>query len=411
MSHRRVVMALLVASAALAQETRIEVQQPLDRQDRVLELSRSLRRDLDLFPEVTGFRTARLFRGQDSTWTLEISFERQGMRAHERRLLSVAAVDSLRGELELRLQRLKAASLGDPASRGRLVAHQFLLSVVFYGPAMPTILGLPGGRPSVGCYMVTAGAGFYLPYRLTRNAGVTPAQRQLAAYGAHRGIGAGLLAERLLLPRRGTERTALASAMAGSTGGALAGYLAAGRRSYTAGQGELCSVLGDVGIVAALGGGYLAGLHHAEINHRRLGDALALTGGGLGVVAGDRLGQRRDYTDGDAYVLRAGGMLGAVMSVPLVRLSGTDHAKAYVGGSLAGMGTGLVATDRALQGQEFSWGHGALITAGELAGGLVGLGLCYLADAGDSFPKLAYMGSGAAGSLLGFTFTFRAFSR
>jgi hypothetical protein len=142
-----------------------------------------------------------------------------------------------------------------------------------------------------------------------------------------------------------------------------------------------------------------------------LGDALVLTGGGAGLLAGDRLGRRRDYSDGDAFVLRAGGLLGAVMAVPLVRLTRTDHPKAFVGGSLAGMGGGLVVTDRVVQGQEFSWGQGVIVTAGEVAGGLLGLGLCYLADTGNHFPELAYMSSGAAGSLLGFTFTFRSFAR
>jgi hypothetical protein len=110
-------------------------------------------------------------------------------------------------------------------------------------------------------------------------------------------------------------------------------------------------------------------------------------------------------------VLRAGGLLGAVVALPLVNSLRTESPRAHAGGAVAGLGAGAVLTNRLLKDQEFTFGQGVIVTCAEAAGGLLGLGLTYLLDTKGHFDELAYLSSAAVGSTVGFTLTFRAFSR
>jgi hypothetical protein len=59
--------------------------------------------------------------------------------------------------------------------------------------------------------------------------------------------------------------------------------------------------------------------------------------------------------------------------------------------------------------RDLTLGEGLIITGGELAGLMLGLGLTYLADTGGDFDELVYFSSAAAGSMAGFTLTLRMF--
>jgi hypothetical protein len=410
MCTRCLALVLLVVGSAGAQEITVEHQASLDPDGRLLEVSPALRRQLGLFPEIAGYRNARLLQADDSTWVLEISYQLGARLSHQRRALSPAAVEALRRQLALRTGQPSSGIDPDPSARGQLIATQMLLSLAFYGPAVPMALGLSQTRSVLAGYMLTSAAGFYLPYRLTRRDGVTPVQRQMTWYGATRGAGAGLLLERLLLGDRGNHRTRLGGAVAGSVVAAAAGYGVAGWRSYDPGQAQLGGVMADFGALAGGGGAYVAGLFDGG-RMPRSGSAALLAGGGLGLLGGDWLSRRLDYSQGDAYVLRAGGVLGALAALPLVNALGTESGKAHAGGAVAGMGAGVGATSMLLRAQEFTFGQGLIITGGQVAGGLLGLGLTYLLDTRGHFDELAYLTSAAAGSAAGFTLTFRAFSR
>jgi hypothetical protein len=258
--------------------------------------------------------------------------------------------------------------------------------------------------------MMTNAAGFYLPYRLTRKVDVTPTHRQMTRFGAWGGIVTGALVSDLVLGDAGGKRTMLAGMVAGSALSAWAGYRAVGWRGYNPGQGLLCEVMAQLGTAAGVGTALASGLYEDD-GTRRGGHALVLAGGGLGLWGGDRLGRRESYTEGDAHVLRAGGLLGAVAALPLVNATRTESGRVHAGGAAVGVGAGTVITNRLLRGQSFTPGQGIIITCGELAGGLLGLGLTYLADTGGHFDELAYLSSLAVGSATGFTLTFRVLSR
>ncbi len=398
-----------LATSARAGEVRTEAQVPLDPEGKVQEVTPALRTRLGLFPEIEEFQSARLFQGEDQGYVLEIAWQRQGKRWRQRQFLSAAAVDSLRLDLRRR-QTLPPAGLQlDHSGRGELVLDQILLSLLAYGPAMKVMLDLDSTRPTVATFMLTTATGFYLPYRLTQHRTVTPAHRQLAQFGGTRGIAYGLLLADLFAEKGRNSRSDGATVLSSAVLGSALGFKVVDWRRSTHGQAEVWAVMGDFGLLGGIGMAYASGLYDNN-RSRRLGDGLTLLSSGAGLYAGNWLGQHRDYTRGDAYVLRAGGVLGALMALPLIDATGTNSGRAHVGGALAGMAAGAGLSDQLLKKQDFSFGQGLIVSGGELAGALLGLGLTYLADTGGHFDDLAYFSSAALGGLGGFTLTFRAFS-
>ncbi|MBI2506284.1 MAG: hypothetical protein HYW07_23970 [Candidatus Latescibacteria bacterium] len=400
---------LLPALAAWAEEVRTEEQVPLDPEGKVQEITPALRTRLGLFPEIGDFQSARLFLGQDQVYVLEIAWQRQGKRWRQRQLLSPAAVDSLRLDLRRRLTLPPAGLQLDHSGRGELILDQILLSLLAYGPAMNVMLDLDSARPALASHMLTTATSFYLPYRLTQHRSVTPAHRQLAQFGGTRGIAYGLIFADLLFEKDRTSRSDGATVLSSAALGSALGFKGVDWRGSTHGQAEVWAVMGDFGLLGGLGIAYTAGLYEKD-RSRRWGDGMALLASGAGLYCGDWLGQHRDYTRGDAYVLRAGGFLGALLALPLVNATGIESGRAHVGGALAGMAAGVGLNDHLLKRQDFSFGQGLIVSGGELAGALLGLGLTYLADTGGHFDELAYFSSAALGGLGGFTLTFRAFS-
>ncbi len=399
---------LIPALAAGAGEVRTEEQVPLDPEGKVQEITPALRTRLGLFTQIEDFQSARLFRGEDQGYVLEISYQRQGNRWRQRQPLSATAVDSLRLDLRRRLALPPVGLQFDQSGRGEFILDQVLLSLFAYGPAMPTMLNLDG-RPALASYMLTTATGFYLPYRLTRHSSVTPAHRQLAQFGGTRGIIYGLLMTDLVAEKGRNSRSDGATVLGSAALGSALGFRAVNWRRASHGQAEVWAVMGDFGLLGGLGLAYSAGFYERG-QARWLGDGLALLSSGAGLYAGDWLAQHRDYTRGDAYVLRAGGFLGALLALPLIDATRTDHKRAHVGGAVAGAVAGVGLSDHLLKKQDFSFGQGLIISGGELAGALLGLGLTYLADTGGDFDDLAYFSSAALGGLGGFTLTFRVFS-
>ena len=90
-------------------QVRVERAAAFDREGQVLEITPSLRQSLGLFPEVDGFRAARLFASDDGTWSLDINCRVDGVPGRQLRTLSSAQVDSLRQVIALHLARPRAA--------------------------------------------------------------------------------------------------------------------------------------------------------------------------------------------------------------------------------------------------------------------------------------------------------------
>ena len=412
---RGFVMVLAFVSALPADEVRIEQVVPVDSGGRILQITPSLRRQLDLFPDIDGFAHARLFEGEDGAHVLDITFLDGKGEFRQLRPLSAAAVDSLRARLDAYLGRPQLGRSLDHSGRGELVFDGVVMSLAVYGPFAPVVLGVRGARPGLAAYMLTCSAGFYAPYRLTRHTPVTQAHRNLTRYGATRGLVAGFFLKHLIMGSDASDsddapRAAFRFATGTSVSAAWLGFRAVNWRGYTHGQAEAVGVMGDFGLASGAGLAWVLGLYD-EDRALRAGDAMALAGAGAGLWLGEQMGRRQPYSQGDALVLRAGGVAGALAALPLVNVTGTQSSRAHVAGALAGQIAGITLTDRLLAPSDFTFGESLIVNGGEVAGALLGLGLTYLADTDGDFDDLAYFTSAAAGGLGGFVVTFRLFAR
>lgn len=423
------------AGPLAAQETIREEQLPLAPSRSVVEIDPDLRRELGLFPEVQAFTGARLFRTDAGRLILEVSARRDGTTVRERRSLTPDELEAFRAELDTRFADAGRSGAVSREGRGGLVLGQTLLGLGFYSWAVPTVLDLDGDRAVVATSLLTAGASFYLPYRITRSIPVTDTHRNLALWGGTRGILYGYLASSAASGIDDDhDRLHLGAAVAGSVAGSVAGYHLARAVALDEGTGTLWTTMADVGALAGLGAAQLSGFFdevtvtreadtapggepvvHQETRsaHPRAARLTVLAGVGTGLAAGRWLGGRSDWSVGDAFGLRSTTALGGQLLLPLAELLGDDGGREdrYAAALLLGGIGGIAAGERLFRRESFSGSDGLLVNAGHLAGGLTALGLTWLAVGDDAENELLYLTTTALGSAAGFTLTYRALSR
>ena len=395
-----------------AHSTTTEVQIAIDAQGTIDEITPKLRGRLGLFDDLSHFRRARIFDGEDGNYVLETEFLRDGALARRRSALAPAGLDAFRLDLDGRLERSGLSLFGTQEGRGRLVFNHSVLALGFYGWALPAAANIDDPTGATVTYLLTSAAGIYLPFALTDTRTVSVAHRVLNEYGATRGIGYGVLLHDLLLEHEGSFESGVGFAMGASVAGAWLGYRGGGWLDQDAGRATLIGVLGDYGLAYGLGAAYVGGLYDDERSSRRPADALALAGGIGGLAAGRWLGERRDHSHGDALLMRSAGVLGAQLALPLAEALGNveDAPKLVVGMAMGGAAGGLLWADGALEGRHLTEGESLLISAAQLAGSLVALGITRLIDS-DTDNVLLHLSGQAAGATLGFGWAFRQFGK
>jgi hypothetical protein len=318
--------------------------------------------------------------------------------------MSAASADSLRDWVSL-LVTEKAPQAGlHQEGRPVLITGTTLLGLGFYGWAVPYAGHVEDGGVATGLYLLTAAGSFFIPFALTADQDVTYGMADLTLYGTTRGIVHGILAYQLFAGSDNTSQGNVGSAAAGSLIEGVGGYLWAQRAHLTAGAVQTVGTLGDFGLLEGLGFASLADDYDNDRNSAAAAKMLA--GSAAGLAGGAVLAQHRDFSYGDAAVMRDAGLLG-VLGADMVAdwFNPSDH-QAYVGAAMAGGALGLAAGDRLVARTDFNVGQSVLVTLGMVAGGMVGLGISAigLSDSGDhsTFALTASM----AGATLGFAATY-----
>jgi hypothetical protein len=415
------------AQVPLPGTPQVERQVPMLPDAGIVEISPELRERLGLFPEIAGFRAGRLFTLEGGGAALELEWVEGDRVVRERRILSGAEVDAFRSRLTALMAQGGAPGVFTREGRGGLVLGHTLLGLGYHGWAVPVALDVDSSRGSVAAYLLTAGASFYLPYRLTRGRSVTDTHRNLSLYGGTRGIVSGLLVGDLLagdgLDGDDPVPARLAGGVALGALGGLAGFAAVDRWGPELGQAELWGAFGDGGLLAGAAVAFLAGPyrdHEVEVRdgdavylerrtrNRRLGHLVTLAGQGAGLATGAWLAARRDYDTGDVSVLRSAGVLGMQVGATAARLGGADTGVPYVSGMLAGGVAAVVASDRWIGPQGLSTSEGLLVNAGHLAGAAAALGTTYLLVDDVGSHETALLTASTLGALAGAGLVWRA---
>jgi len=131
-----------------------------------------------------------------------------------------------------------------------------------------------------------------------------------------------------------------------------------------------------------------------------------LAASAAGLTAGALVADERAYSWGDAEVVRTAGLLGAGLAATAVDISDTENPNPYVAAAMAASLGGIVGGDRLVARRNFSVGQALLIDAGTIAGGALGLGVAYLLSDGDSDSR-PYTISAAIGSTGAFALLYR----
>lgn len=299
-----------------------------------------------------------------------------------------------------------------------------LMGLGVYGWALPVALDVDddSSRAFIGLYMLTAGASFATSYALTRTADVTPAEANLAYYGATRGLWHGVLLSAALFGNTSPSsrlRLWSGSLLLGSVGEMVGGYLLADRRQMTAGEARTMAVWGDFGLGWGLALGALLGLHHDDRSEDAQASgigAVGFVGSAAGLASGYFLARRRHDTWGDGEVFRAAGLLGTWAGLTTAVVAdwdpeaGRDEKKFFVS-LIAGSALGLGVGERLVRGTDFSVRDALLVDLSTLAGALGVAGIAYLASADSSNPSAkGFATASLLGGALGYGLSYVAFS-
>ncbi|MFM8179113.1 MAG: hypothetical protein ACKOAG_08015, partial [Candidatus Kapaibacterium sp.] len=307
-----------VAGASLhAQERQV----PLDKEGRILVITRADEQRLRVFTGEAPFSEVLLFQQPAGTYILEFTYEQDGVQSRERRTLSAVEMDSLRARVTQALEE-KAPQMGlDQSGRATFLTNSTIAAIAFYAPAITYVLQPPDVASGAMSYLVGGLGGFFLPYLATQDKPLSAGQASLARLGFVQGA---LHAPALFTLIRGTEnwsdgdtRALVFSSVLGGVGGTLAGLSIAGTNGFSEGRSEVIGSFWTDAILLGTGTAYVTGLYDLDLDARS-SLALQLALSGAGMMAASELSTMQHFTPGDARVMSITSYLGAGFAASLL---------------------------------------------------------------------------------------------
>jgi len=401
-----VVLFLTFTVSADAQEISV----PIDAEGKLNCIDLKVERQLALFTEYQNFRQACLFQVSDTSYVLEISYQPEDRLLKTRLPLSLQEAEQFRARVTERIKMFGPAITMNQEGRARLLRGILVLSMGYYGWALPVTMDVNDGRAFAAIYMLTSGGSFFAGLSATRNVDVTDGAATFSLYGATRGIVHGMFLYGLAKGDDASGRGMVGFGLLGSLSEATAFFAIADRAKMSEGTARVMGVGGDFGLGLGLGAAHLAGFFDDDEEERGIAAGL-LVGSAAGLMAGKFLANSQPYTRGDAQVLRGAGLLGAYIPLAIVDLVEPDEDRVYTATAMAGSIVGLGLGHHLVRGKDFTTGQGTLINLGGLAGGFVGLGIAYVVTPEEEDDNGAwYLASSAIGAAGGFWLLYRTFA-
>lgn len=298
------------------------------------------------------------------------------------------------------LASLVPSDMSAADGRGQFLAEQVPMALVWHGPAAVLMFEPKSWQGRAGVYGLGSVLGYCGTVLVTSRLPMTRAQAHMSVYLGYRGIlaGHGLDAVFKFGPN---PRRVLAMWLA-SVAGQVGGYF--GARGMTPGRATLVTAYADLGIVAGLFCATIAddivfggSTWHAAPSWG------AVPGGAIGFLLGVNRQRGRDWTEGQATLIRFGGLVGAfVPAAAYYAVRGRESRRDETVMSALGMGGSIAAaalTERLVCSRPVSAGQGYAV-AGAAAGGLL-VGACLGFVCAHDIQVV--MAGGAAGALAGFS--------
>lgn len=401
-----IVLLTIVASSVLA--TAQEVQVSFDRAGRVFLITRSFNDQHKIITGFDDFVEARLFKGTDTTYTLEVVTESLGLRSRTTRPLTRIDVDSLMahvdaamlimGEAEIEQEEVAPRVQHDQEGRTSLLWGTTLWSLFYYGYATSIALNIES--PAIPI-LLAGGLGYLVPALLTSDASVSEGAASLALGGMFQGILHGWALSMLLAGERIVEgdepRLAFGLSVLMGISETVAGYAVGTNSKMSEGRAGVINTTAFYGLVV---GGLTSAAIFDQVEPSsdvatRVGGGAALLGAAAGVIAGDRIADGQRYSAGDATMYGITGFFGAALpwvvfaAVQPEDLSVTLASSISVATTIGGLWLG----DRLVRGKDYRDTDGNIAFLSLLGGGLIGLGAGIAVEDPDITPALIYMGA------------------
>ena len=376
-------LALLLFIAPSVGAQVVETPQPFDSAGRLMAITPGIAARLQLGPPawriIGDFTEARLFALGGDAYVIAVT-RRDG--TVER--YSITAAD--RAYLRERTSTLPPEFLSRPnrGDRNKFIRNQTILGLLVYAPAFAGAL-TDDGPGAVSAYLLMAGGTFFGASQIARDFTITPAMRSLSTHGAlHLAAASGTLAYILGADPDRNDEAINAGIFVGGLAGTAAGLYFGNR--MTSGQAVASGFGADVAALTMLG--LLVATHGGEEpdDLTKADAALVIAAGAAGYPLGYLYPRSVSYqvTGGDVGTLWLSGLLGVSTAGILLadgEVNATPGALALTTGFLGG----IVAGDRLFVRRfDHSAGDAWLMALGGAAGGLMGLGIAYILDEGES---------------------------
>lgn len=353
------------------------------------------------------FVEAKLFQISDSLFVLEISYLKDDSQYKDRKYLTKIEKQNLQVELFRKISKHPKEVNFDYTGRSALTAASVILSLGYNAWALPTALNVDDTRKFSALYTLGGAAGFFVPWLSTKKNAVTWGQASLSYYGQSRGIAYGTMLSAIIKPSPNSSEL-FGSGVIGSVAGGFAGYHFAKKWGFNFGDAAIMQAHGDFGMLS----GFLLAdiLNLYDRNIARPVFTTALISSAAGLYVGKRKGDTHQYTKGDVIAFKSGVFLSAYLSLVLINYAKPDDSQPYSVGILVGSTIGYLYTNSIIRDQNFTAGQGVLISLGEMAGGLLGLGIGYFLTPDINEPDI-FLTASALGAVTGYGLMFRHFSR
>jgi hypothetical protein len=245
---------------------------------------------------------------------------------------------------------------------------------LYYGTAVSQAVG---GSTDASGYLVMGGAGFLVPYLLTKNASVPEGASTLAIGGMFQGAIHGWLLGGLLYGNDLSARTGWGLSATIGVAETVGGFMIAKHSGLTAGEASLMNTSMFYGTVfGALGGGNFITESTTASSDIRLITGLGLAGAVAGVVTANAIRHGTRVNVADASVFSVTTFVTSVLPLavlPVVTDSydGTLFSALTMASIAGGMAMGTLLID----GVDYPEGSALYYPLGAVAGGAIGLGI------------------------------------
>ncbi|MGB0864640.1 MAG: hypothetical protein ACPGXZ_17095 [Saprospiraceae bacterium] len=380
---------IILAICLFSLTTIIAQSSPISFCGKVQIIDQKLEKKLHLFPEYTKFIQASLFQEKDS-YTLEILHEFNNQIKVEQKKLTQADLDVICNKINNVIPKSKLKKNNnkfDKSGRKELLITSTVLGVGAYGWMVPASFDDMSLRSGLAAYMLIGAGSFFVPFALTSNKPVTRGMARGYGWGSFLGMTHGTMMRQLTRDLNSSFDINLIPTVLGGLVEGSAMYYLASKNDWDRGTVGMIGTGGLWG--AGMGGSIglisspLSGNNTANLSKNiTLGSSLLFSG--LGMYGGYLWSQADgSVTNGDVIVINAAGFLGFRLGAALATtsdlFSGTEiRVKGGVGitalSAAAAIGYGLYHTSN----YDYTTGEGVYISLGEVAGGLLGLGVTYL---------------------------------